>query len=87
MEMPPQPANHGTGNGLLGVLPASSVPPSPTAQAMAYADPAPRAQPLPQLAHLHEEAAVRPPLSSLLDLARAGRVVERIEAGLLDHAG
>jgi D-alanyl-D-alanine carboxypeptidase len=24
-EMPPQPANHGTGNGLLGVLPAASV--------------------------------------------------------------
>src|SRR5258705_843200 len=47
MEMPPQPANHGTGNGLLGVLPASSVP-SSTPQAMAYADPAPRAQPQPQ---------------------------------------
>jgi D-alanyl-D-alanine carboxypeptidase len=42
-EMPPQPANHGTGNGLLGVLPASSVPSA--SQAMAYADPAPRAQP------------------------------------------
>jgi D-alanyl-D-alanine carboxypeptidase len=25
-EMPPQPANHGTGHGLLGVLPASSLP-------------------------------------------------------------
>ncbi len=25
--MPPQPANHGTGNGVLGVLPASSLPP------------------------------------------------------------
>ncbi len=38
-EMPPQPANHGTGNGLLGVLPASSLPSA--SQAMAYADPAP----------------------------------------------
>ena len=27
-EMPPQPANHGTGNGVLGVLPASSMPAS-----------------------------------------------------------
>jgi D-alanyl-D-alanine carboxypeptidase len=42
--MPPQPANHGTGNGILGVLPASSVPSSSPAQAMAYADPAPRPQ-------------------------------------------
>jgi D-alanyl-D-alanine carboxypeptidase len=38
-EMPPQPAGHGTGQGVLGVLPANSVP----AQALAYADPAPRA--------------------------------------------
>jgi D-alanyl-D-alanine carboxypeptidase len=44
-EWPPQPANHGTGNGILGVLPASSLPPS--AQALAYADPAPRPQPQP----------------------------------------
>src|SRR5205823_659593 len=42
IEMPPQPANHGTGNGILGVLPAS--PPS-SSQAMAYADPGPRSQP------------------------------------------
>jgi D-alanyl-D-alanine carboxypeptidase len=40
-EMPPQPANHGTGHGVLGVLPASSVP---TSQAMASADPS-RTQP------------------------------------------
>ena len=45
-ELPPQPANHGTGNGVLGVLPASSLPPSSASQAMAYADPAPRPQPL-----------------------------------------
>jgi D-alanyl-D-alanine carboxypeptidase len=44
-EMPPQPANHGTGNGLLGVLPASSVPPSSAPQALAYADPNPHGQP------------------------------------------
>jgi D-alanyl-D-alanine carboxypeptidase len=47
--MPPQPANHGTGNGVLGVLPASSLTQAPSqashAQTLAYADPAPRAQP------------------------------------------
>ncbi|WP_291686248.1 D-alanyl-D-alanine carboxypeptidase [Bradyrhizobium sp.] len=48
-EMPPQPAGHGTGNGLLGVLPASSLPASSSSQvsssqALAYADPAPRSQ-------------------------------------------
>jgi D-alanyl-D-alanine carboxypeptidase len=42
VEMPPQPANHGTGRGLLGVLPASSVP---ATQAMASADPSSRPQP------------------------------------------
>jgi D-alanyl-D-alanine carboxypeptidase len=44
-EMPPQPANHGTGNGVLGVLPASSLSSSAAAQTMAYADPTIRAQP------------------------------------------
>jgi D-alanyl-D-alanine carboxypeptidase len=40
-EMPPQPANFGTGNGVLGVLPASSVPAaSPTLRSMASAEPA-----------------------------------------------
>jgi D-alanyl-D-alanine carboxypeptidase len=42
--LPPQPPGFGTGNGILGVLPASSLPPSSSSQAMAYADPAP-AQP------------------------------------------
>jgi len=54
-EMPPQPANHGTGNGLLGVLPASSVP-SSASQAMAYADPTPRAQPL----TIQQNGAIKP---------------------------
>jgi D-alanyl-D-alanine carboxypeptidase len=46
--MPQQPAGHGTGNGVLGVLPASSLAPAHAAhaQTLAYADPAPRAQPL-----------------------------------------
>jgi D-alanyl-D-alanine carboxypeptidase len=49
-DMPPQPAGHGTGNGILGVLPASSLAPSSIPQAsasqvLAYADPAPNAQP------------------------------------------
>jgi D-alanyl-D-alanine carboxypeptidase len=43
MDMPPQPANFGTGQGVLGVLPASSAPKANPSQALAYADPAPRA--------------------------------------------
>jgi D-alanyl-D-alanine carboxypeptidase len=46
--MPQQPAGHGTGNGVLGVLPASSLAPAAHtshAQTLAYAEPAPRAQP------------------------------------------
>jgi D-alanyl-D-alanine carboxypeptidase len=47
-EMPPQPPNHGTGNGILGVLPASSFPTSAAAsQAMAYADPTSAVHPQP----------------------------------------
>ena len=49
LAMPPQPANHGTGQGVLGVLPASSLTQAPPqaspSQALAYADPAPHAQP------------------------------------------
>jgi len=50
--MPPQPANHGTGNGVLGVLPASSLPPA--SQAMAYADPTPHPQ------AVQQNSAVKP---------------------------
>jgi D-alanyl-D-alanine carboxypeptidase len=45
-EMPPQPANFGTGKGILGVLPASAVP--ATAQAMASIEPARGQPPAPQ---------------------------------------
>ena len=54
-EMPPQPPNHGTGNGILGVLPASSVP-SSASQAMAYADPAPATHPQP----IQQNGAAKP---------------------------
>ena len=51
-EMPPQPANHGTGHGVLGVLPASS---APTSQAMASAD---TARPQPQA--IQQNGAIKP---------------------------
>ena len=45
--MPQQPAGHGTGNGVLGVLPASSLAQAQAshAQTLAFADPAPLGQP------------------------------------------
>ncbi|VIO75462.1 serine hydrolase [Bradyrhizobium ivorense] len=58
-EMPPQPANFGTGNGILGVLPASHVQaPAPAApQTMAAIEPA-RSQPAPQNNAVKPVAAV-----------------------------
>jgi D-alanyl-D-alanine carboxypeptidase len=52
-EMPPQPANHGTGNGVLGTLPAS-----PPSQAMAYAAPTPQPQTIQQNGAIKPVAAV-----------------------------
>jgi D-alanyl-D-alanine carboxypeptidase len=59
-EMPPQPANHGTGNGILGVLPASSLqqPFSPSPQALAYADQASTAPTQPQA--VQQNGAIKP---------------------------
>jgi len=49
--LPPQPPGFGTGNGLLGVLPASAVASPPAGQTIAYAAPAAAAAaPLPQAA-------------------------------------
>ncbi|WP_024508669.1 D-alanyl-D-alanine carboxypeptidase [Bradyrhizobium sp. ARR65] len=53
-DLPPQPPGFGTGNGILGVLPASSVPSSSPPQAMAYAA---SSQPAPQSA-VSKSAAV-----------------------------
>ena len=53
-EMPPQPANHGTGRGLLGVLPASS-------QTMASLEPAARpTQPAQPVQALQQNGAIKP---------------------------
>jgi D-alanyl-D-alanine carboxypeptidase len=95
-EMPAQPANHGTGNGLLGVLPASSVVPSSTPQAMAYADPAPRTQSQPQI--IQQNGAIKPAAThtgwivQVGALESEGEARQRIEAarnqarGLLANA-
>ena len=85
-EMPPQPANHGTGNGILGVLPASGAPPAPApapaSQAMAYADPAPRAQPQ----AVQQNGAIKPSVAhtgwiiQVGALESEGEALARIEA-------
>jgi D-alanyl-D-alanine carboxypeptidase len=76
-EMPPQPANHGTGNGLLGVLPASSLPPS-SSQTMAYADPAPRAQPQP----VQQNGAIKPAAAHTGWIIQVGALESENEARL-----
>jgi D-alanyl-D-alanine carboxypeptidase len=79
-EMPPQPANHGTGNGILGVLPVSSVPPSSSAspQAMAYADPTPRAQPQPPA--VQQNGAIKPVASHSGWIIQVGALESESEA-------
>jgi D-alanyl-D-alanine carboxypeptidase len=82
--LPPQPAGHGTGNGVLGVLPASGAvataapAPAPT-QAMAYAEPA-RPQPQVQVAAVQaaplaapQNAAAKPTMPAS---ARSGWIVQ-----------
>jgi D-alanyl-D-alanine carboxypeptidase len=75
-EMPPQPAGHGTGNGILGVLPASSVPPS--SQAMAYTDPAPRPQPQPQT--VQQNGAIKPVAAHTGWIVQVGALESESEA-------
>jgi D-alanyl-D-alanine carboxypeptidase len=77
IDMPPQPANHGTGNGILGVLPASSVSASP-AQAMAYADPAPRPQP--QAQTIQQNGAIKPEATHTGWIIQVGALESESEA-------
>jgi D-alanyl-D-alanine carboxypeptidase len=69
--MPPQPANFGTGHGILGVLPASSLPPSSSSQ-VANAEPTP---PAPQPQAIQQTSAA-PPVAT-----RTGWI---IQVGALD---
>lgn len=68
-ELPPQPANHGTGQGILGVLPSS---------AMAYADPKPAAQSVPAqaVAPAQRVAAVAPAPAPAKPVARSGWIIQ-----------
>jgi D-alanyl-D-alanine carboxypeptidase len=89
-EMPPQPANFGTGNGVLGVLPASSVPAS--SQALAYADPAPHPQAVQQNGAIKPVAAHTGWIIQVGALESESEARERIDAarsqahGLLSKA-
>jgi D-alanyl-D-alanine carboxypeptidase len=78
VDMPPQPANHGTGNGLLGVLPASSAPSTSPSQALAYADPAPRAQPQPQTTQ--QNGAIKPEVTHAGWIIQVGALESESEA-------
>jgi len=78
--LPAQPPGHGTGNGVLGVLPASSVAatpaaPSPPSQAMAYAAPV-RPQPPAQVTPpqvVQQNGAIKPVVPAS---ARSGWIVQ-----------
>jgi D-alanyl-D-alanine carboxypeptidase len=77
--LPPQPAGHGTGTGVLGVLPASSAPAAPApapVQAMAYATPAKAesqaAAPVPPVA-VQQNGAIKPMVPAS---ARTGWIVQ-----------
>jgi D-alanyl-D-alanine carboxypeptidase len=78
VDMPPQPANHGTGNGILGVLPASSVPSASPTQALAYADPAPRAQSQPQT--VQQGGAIKPEVTHTGWIIQVGALESESEA-------
>lgn len=76
-QMPPQPANHGTGHGLLGVLPASSVP---TTQALASADPSSHPQAIQQNGAIKPVAARSGWIVQVGALETEGEARQRLEA-------
>jgi D-alanyl-D-alanine carboxypeptidase len=66
-ELPPQPAGHGTGNGVLGVLPATTAPaaPAPAPQPVAVASAAPQPLPAPVAQPAVQAPQAMPPSASV----------------------
>lgn len=79
-DLPPQPPGHGTGNGLLGVLPASSVPAAPTSQAATYVDPSPRPQPPSQPQAIQQNGAIKPVVTHVGWIVQVGALESEGEA-------
>jgi D-alanyl-D-alanine carboxypeptidase len=81
-DLPPQPPGHGTGNGILGVLPASSLASGPS-QAMAYAAPAPQLpiqQPPQQVQQPAVESASKPAVTRTGWIIQVGALESEAEA-------
>jgi len=85
--LPPQPAGHGTGNGLLGVLPASSAPATPSGptQPVAVAAVAPQPAPLaaqapaqPQM--IQQNGAIKPVVAHTGWIVQVGALESEDEA-------
>jgi D-alanyl-D-alanine carboxypeptidase len=86
-EMPPQPPGHGTGNGVLGVLPASSLTaaapapaaaPVPAPQIVANASPAP--QPVVQPQAAQQDNAAKPAVAHTGWIVQVGALESEDEA-------
>jgi D-alanyl-D-alanine carboxypeptidase len=83
-DLPPQPPGHGTGNGLLGVLSASSIPTA--SPATAYVDPSPRPQPPSPPQAIQQNGAIKPVVThtgwivQVGALESEGEAQQRIEA-------
>lgn len=84
-ELPPQPPGHGTGHGVLGVLPASSVTaaaaapaPAPAPQVVANASPAP--QPVAQPQAAQQNSATRPTVAHTGWIVQVGALESEDEA-------
>ena len=75
--MPPQPANHGTGNGLLGVLPASSASPSFRRRRRW---PTPIRAPAPSRSPLQQNGAIKPVAAHTGWIVQVGALESESEA-------